>query len=78
MREDVGDQTSAHDHGDLNIVQSGECMNAYHKRCLSSRKSKTLKVTLAGYKRHIRAGAAPGPLSRWNGDYEGQRDRIWF
>ena len=42
MREDVGDQTSVHDHGDLNIVQSGEYMNAYHKRCLSSIKSKTL------------------------------------
>ena len=23
-----------------------------------------MKVTLAGYKRHLRAGAAPGPLSR--------------
>ena len=28
----------------------------------------TVKVTLAGYKRHLRAGAAPGPLSRKDED----------
>ena len=27
-----------------------------------------MKVTLAGYKRHLRAGAAPGPLSRKDDD----------
>ena len=27
-----------------------------------------MKVTLAGYKRHMRAGAAPGPLSRKDED----------
>ena len=28
----------------------------------------TVKVTLAGYKPHLRAGAAPGPLSRKDED----------
>ena len=33
-----------------------------------NRVTNTVKVTLAGYKRHLRAGAAPGPLSRKDED----------
>ena len=34
----------------------------------------TVKVTLAGYKRHLRAGAAPGPLSRKDEDNDDEDD----
>ena len=39
-----------------------------------NRVTNTVKVTLAGYKRHLRAGAAPGPLSRKDEDDDDENE----